>query len=351
MSLARRRPSGGVRAPVLMVLALATLLSPTGCRRQAPAPPPASATDTVERGPLVLTASATPAEAWFGDTIRVELTLRTPRDYRVRFPTPSELPGVQAAAAAPRLPEEQPDGTLLWRQVLTIDALTAGSLEIPPIAVKYAREPQSPDTEPEFDQELVTGSLRITVKSALTSQDAWQNPRDIHGPIASAVPMSLAARLAWAAAALAAAGLLWAAFLLIRARLRRPKPPIPAEVWALRAMSELAARDLIGAGQLREYYYRLSEIVRGYIERKFALAAPDMTTEEFLRQLEQPGNRLPYDKQRLRTFLEACDIVKYAAYAPEREAADEALASARAFVHATAAAADRAAASTAGATT
>ncbi len=352
MSLARRRPSasGRVRAPVLVVLALATLLSPAGCRRQSPAPPPASVSDTADRGPLTLTATATPAEAWFGDTIHVELTLRAPREYRVRFPSPSELPGVQAAAAAPQPPAEQADGTRLWRQVLTIDALTAGSLEIPPVAVKYAREPQSPDAEPEFDQELVTGSLTIAVKSALTSQDAWQTPRDIHGPIVSDIPVSLATRLAWAAAALAGVIVLFAAILLIRARLRRPRPPIAAEVWALRAMSELAAGDLIGAGRQRDYYYRLSEIVRGYVERKFALAAPDMTTEEFLRQLDQPIARLPYDTQRLRGFLEACDIVKYAAYAPGREAADEALASARAFVHATAAAADRAAASTAGAT-
>ena len=39
------------------------------------------------------------------------------------------------------------------------------------------------------------------------------------------------------------------------------------------------------------------------------------------------------------SFLEACDIVKYAAFTPRREDADDALRSARVFVDATAAAA------------
>jgi hypothetical protein len=56
---------------------------------------------------------------------------------------------------------------------------------------------------------------------------------------------------------------------------------------------------------------------------------------------------LPYDALRLRVFMEACDLVKYAAFAPRSEDATDALLTARAFIHATAAVAAERARSTA----
>ena len=61
-----------------------------------------------------------------------------------------------------------------------------------------------------------------------------------------------------------------------------------------------------------------------------------MTTQEFLRTLARNRSALPYDPERLRAFLEACDIVKYAAYRPLPKDAEEAMRAARAFINATA---------------
>ncbi len=65
-----------------------------------------------------------------------------------------------------------------------------------------------------------------------------------------------------------------------------------------------------------------------------------MTTEEFLAALARDQQALPYDARRLETFLAACDFVKYAGFRPGRADAESVLSTARAFVHATAAAAD-----------
>jgi hypothetical protein len=99
----------------------------------------------------------------------------------------------------------------------------------------------------------------------------------------------------------------------------------------------LASYDWVDRGRAREYYYRLTEIVRQYIERKFGIAAPEMTTEEFLNMLARDHGALPCQPDPLRYFLEACDYVKYAALQPRRDDAEGALATARSFVHATAA--------------
>ena len=44
----------------------------------------------------------------------------------------------------------------------------------------------------------------------------------------------------------------------------------------------LVTEDLIARGLIQEFHYRTSGIVRGYIERRFGVSAPEMTTEEFL---------------------------------------------------------------------
>ena len=51
----------------------------------------------------------------------------------------------------------------------------------------------------------------------------------------------------------------------------------------------------------------------------------------------------PYDASRLSDFLQACDLVKYAALRPRGEDADQALGTARVFIDATAAATQRSA--------
>ena len=159
-----------------------------------------------------------------------------------------------------------------------------------------------------------------------------------------AEPLSPRAWAAIAGAVVGAAALLGLLIGWLRRLARRPAPPALPEIWALRALAELEAAGLIDRGRAKQYYYSLSEIVRVYIERKFGLAAPEMTTEEFLGTLARNRGALPYDADRLRDFLQACDLVKYAAFTPRAAEAEQALSIARAFIDATAAAAQQSAA-------
>lgn len=179
--------------------------------------------------------------------------------------------------------------------------------------------------------ELVSGALRIDVRSALSDKDQPTQPRDITGPVVPPAPPR--PWWAWALLALGLAAAIGATALTVRVlrrRAARPPPPLSPEEWALRELARLAERDWLARGAARELYYRVTEIVRQYIERKFALAAPEMTTEEFLATLDR--RPLPLDTDRLRAFLEACDLVKYAALEPGPADIDRTLATARAFV-------------------
>jgi hypothetical protein len=72
--------------------------------------------------------------------------------------------------------------------------------------------------------------------------------------------------------------------------------------------------------------------VRCYIERAHAVRAPEQTTEEFLAAVSRDSRFGPAVVERLRAFLRAADLVKYAAQRPEPAAVDQAVATARSYV-------------------
>lgn len=112
-------------------------------------------------------------------------------------------------------------------------------------------------------------------------------------------------------------------FFLARLFLKRRKresdtPPViklPHEI-AYEALETLKAKGLPAKGMIKEYYSELSDIVRRYIENRFSIRAPEMTTEEFLFTLRDSGSLTGAQKNLVKEFLTLCDIVKFAKYGP-----------------------------------
>ncbi len=90
---------------------------------------------------------------------------------------------------------------------------------------------------------------------------------------------------------------------------------------AYKALEDLKESGLLKNGLVKEYFFRLSFIVRQYLENQFKLRAPEMTTEEFLIATSNVGanNYSPLHQQikdLLKDFLEKSDMVKFAKYSP-----------------------------------
>ena len=60
----------------------------------------------------------------------------------------------------------------------------------------------------------------------------------------------------------------------------------------------------------------VSDTVRLYLEERFTLRAPERTTEEFLIELRASPHLTVDQKQSLGSFLESCDLVKFARFEP-----------------------------------
>jgi len=98
---------------------------------------------------------------------------------------------------------------------------------------------------------------------------------------------------------------------------RPPKPKLPPHVIALQELDKLKNEELWQHDKVKEYYTRLTDIVRVYIEDRFAVAAMEQTTFEILSDLKD--GELQIDKKsfnELKEILELADYVKFAKLTP-----------------------------------
>ena len=80
----------------------------------------------------------------------------------------------------------------------------------------------------------------------------------------------------------------------------------PANVKALKEMTELEARGLFERGDVKEFYFILTEIIRRYLSSLRGFPAVHLTTEEIARQIDNEQDR------KILLLLQEADLVKFA---------------------------------------
>ena len=150
--------------------------------------------------------------------------------------------------------------------------------------------------------------------------------RDIRGPRHIPSPWLWAV---WTAAGLSALALGFAAWRWWHRR-ALAKAKLPFEI-ALDRLEE--ARAFLKPETAREFSIAVSEIVRGYVEDRFAVHAARRTTEEFLHDLLEPSDALLTNhRELLGDFLQHCDLAKFARWILSTEEMEQMHRSARTFV-------------------
>jgi len=168
---------------------------------------------------------------------------------------------------------------------------------------------------------LAGPELEIEIVSVLDPDEEDADIRELKDPVG--LPRSYRWILYLAAAA---AGLAAGSFLIYRKLRRRepagppPPPPRPAGEIALEELERIRKADLPGRGLVKEYYSRVSDTVRRYLENRFSLRAPERTTEEFLQEMATTSHLTGDQQDLVASFLAESDLVKFARYGPtERE--------------------------------
>ena len=109
-------------------------------------------------------------------------------------------------------------------------------------------------------------------------------------------------------------------------------PKLLAHEVAYKQLQALRQKDLIRQGRIKEYYSEISDIIRHYLENRFLLKAPEMTTEEFLFYVRDKAELVREHKSLLKDFLVACDLVKFAKHTPSAVDMEAIFASAKKLV-------------------
>lgn len=94
-------------------------------------------------------------------------------------------------------------------------------------------------------------------------------------------------------------------------KVKKAVPALPPYEEAVKALLTLKKKDLWQKGQDEEYFVELTDILRRYLSRRFSVAAPEMTTTQFLDEASRNPRLVKYNAE-LRRLLELADFVKFA---------------------------------------
>lgn len=123
----------------------------------------------------------------------------------------------------------------------------------------------------------------------------------------------------------------WWRYLRKRKRIAVSPPPSPEEI-AHAELKRLLAEKLPEQGLVKEFYLRLTGIVRRFIEGTTGVRLPELTTEEFLRTMRTRDIFSAERAVRLKDFLEVADMVKYAGQQPSADQIELSISRAHEFV-------------------
>jgi len=191
-------------------------------------------------------------------------------------------------------------------------AYEIGRQMVPPLKIKYK--------DSSGEETVATNEVAVEVKGVLKEGEVASDIKDIRPPLD--VPTNFKRLILWLSAGIATLLISGAVFWLLWKRKGAQKTPemklpprAPHEV-AYELLDKLANEGLIAKGLVKEYYYRLTDIMRHYIEGRFGLLAPERTTEEFLAEMAHANTLDKSHKVLIQEFLNHCDMVKYAKYGP-----------------------------------
>ena len=292
-------------------------------------PAPADAS-VAAPAPRSVHASVQPAQVLLGEPFTYELVVAHAPEQRWELQLPKEL-GAFEVLEQQRQREDAPRGgggpVTTFR--LKLAAYELGKLPLPRVTLEEAAGGQGHPGR--FTPEPQTVEVRSTLGDEAAAQGAQLE--DLKAPAEVTVRSW---RLVWGLLAALALGV--GAWLLVRALARRraavapPPPPLPLVPRTHQALHALQAEHLPEQGRGREFYFRLSEILRGYLGERFSFEALECTSSELLLALRPRAAHTGLPLAELERFVAGSDLVKYAKSEPPAAECDAALAFAHALV-------------------
>jgi hypothetical protein len=285
---------------------------------------------SAEKGPVKLSVRVSPGEPRLSDLVDMDVTVESPPDIEIKPPPFGQAVGDFLIRDYSERPVAAGAGNR--RQFhYQLEPAHAGKHLIRSVSIEFVD--RRPNSEGQGKATLIeTDPLEVNVTSELGSDAPSLANLE---PMVPPQPVPRAWSMLWLAFSGLAVLLGLLVVVVVRRRKRRETAPRrqTAEEIAHAALALLLAENLPGRGFFKEFYLRLTGIVRQYVEDTTGIRAPEQTTEEFLRDMRSRAAFPPERSVRLAEFLEAADLVKYAGQQPEAAQVEQAIARAHEFVN------------------
>ena len=319
-------------------LLIVCLLLFAGCSKSSDAPKATAATTeaierVTEKGPVKLTVRISPTEPRLSDLIEMDVVVVAKNNVEVVPPTFGDAVGeFLVRDYRERTPAKSSAGdekTRLFHYQL--EPVSSGTHLIRSVAIQFTDNRETSEAK---GKATYIESEPIEIK--ITTELGDQKPDLANlAPMLAPIPIEQSYNTWWIAAIVAGIAIAIALVLWLR---RKQGPTIimarqltPEEI-ARAALEQLLSENLPTAGLFKDFYVRLTGVVRYYIEGTTGVKAPEQTTEEFLNVMRSKEVFSAERSVRLKEFLEAADMVKYAGQQPGAEQIELSILRAREFV-------------------
>lgn len=91
--------------------------------------------------------------------------------------------------------------------------------------------------------------------------------------------------------------------------------PVPPSIQALNRLNKLEKQNLPERGKVKEYYTKLTDVLRDYLKKEFGIKTFEKTSAEILQQVDN-NERTAHYSSILNSLLETSDFVKFARVNP-----------------------------------
>ncbi len=250
---------------------------------------------------------------WLGDQIKLMIVVEQPAGTKIEFPALSDSIQKIEILKRSKIDTSKLDGTRLQlKQSYLITCFDSGAHYIPAFYFRF-----------------MNGGLRDSIKSNDLTLFVKFPPVDLkHGPVdlkkPFAAPITFKEIAPWLLAIILLAAILFLVIYAINRRnknrplFQRPaKPKTPPHLTAIQELDKLKEEQLWQQEKFKDYYTRLTDIVRVYIEDRFKMAAMEQTTHEIIAGFKESKESIENKSLlELKEILELADLVKFAKLTP-----------------------------------
>ena len=249
-------------------------------------------------------------EMVIGQQTDVTVTVTAKEGDQVEFPNFKPLqqiiPGVEIVESGPMTTSGKSDGSCLFQRNYTLTSFDGKLYYLPPFAVKVnGKEYKS--------KSLALKVLEIEVDT--TNVDKFFGPKDVQDNPFSWQEWSV---IFWLSLImLAMISITYYLYLRLRdnkpivAKIRIIKRLLPHQK-AMKEIEAIKADKMVMSENQKEYYTKLTDTLRKYIEERYGFRAMEMTSSEIIDRLTETQDSQALDE--LQLLFNTADLVKFAKY-------------------------------------